>query len=223
MTAAAAMDPLNNYYQQTQHLQQQQQQQTVQNAEHLKALSRLQRQSGLPPNATNIVGTSGQLPYGALNGLPPTIDPSLFLSFTPSPPDTPTGAPTGVPPIDLHQHHQQQQHQQQQQLMNKNKALNIDAPPSLTPSPPQLSINADKLSHQQLAAQLAAQQQTVQMLQAKLQQASQQQAEQTAQQNIAVQILQRSIANRSATPVAPLDGNMLEALLPTTNDEDAEN
>ncbi len=68
------------------------------------------------------------------------------------------------------------------------------------------------LSHQQIGLELVKQQQTLQALHEKVQQEAQQQA--------AVQaLLARNVINKSQTPIAPIDGGVLESLLPTNDDE----
>eukprot|EP01083_Nonionella_stella_P028406 78222_1 len=168
------------------------------------------------------LGALPPLPALSFQGLPPSIDPSLYLSLTPSPPQTPVVAVKEMIPL---------------QLDNKLKkrgdgphaapshisagGLNVEVPPSLTPSPPTIPINGtgiglDALSQKQVQMQLAKQQQTLQVLHAKVQEVAQQQAAQHAEQQATVAaLLSRGVANKSATPVAPIDGGLLESLLPT--------
>lgn len=110
--------------------------------------------------------------------------------------------------------------------------LAVEVPVSLTPSPPSLptapihpihlnsNIPAANLSHKQIGIELVKQQQTLQALHEKVQQVAQQQAAAQAEQQAAVQaLLARNVINKSNTPIAPIDGGLLESLLPTNDDE----
>ena len=177
--------------------------------------------------------------HSAFPGLPPSIDPTLYLSLTPSPPASPATGPkptTNIPPLTHQTAAQQLQQQQQQQLMARSLAIhqagqvpgpdgigvhqpigagNIRQAPEITPitpSPP-LPLTMDPIAqHQHAQLALAKQQETLALLQSKVHQVHTAQE----QQNAAAQmLLSRQLNNKSATPVPPIGGDLLQSLLPT--------
>eukprot|EP01083_Nonionella_stella_P015247 42660_1 len=138
-------------------------------------------------------------------------------------------APPKTIPTTLHSNFMIQPNGQDYSLPNAFPSLYL----SLTPSPPSLPTaaihplthlnintpNGAALSHQQIGIELVKQQQTLAALHEKVQQVAQQQAAQQAEQQAAVQaLLARNVINKSNTPIAPIDGGLLESLLPTNDD-----
>merc|ERR1712176_205684 len=150
----------------------------------------------LPPLPTTLRTTT----YNP--ALPTSIDPSLYLSLTPSPPNSPDTQKLA------------------KQTLNP-EVLNVDVPVSLTPSPSSLAMNAAQNNQDNTAKN----RQDMETLSLKIQQLSTGRSNAQQQANISA-LMQRggdlnnnssSNQNKAQTPMASLDGLMLQSLLP--NDE----
>merc|ERR1740116_566490 len=151
----------------------------------------------LPPLPTTLRTTT----YNP--ALPTSIDPSLYLSLTPSPPNSPDTQKLA------------------KQTLNP-EVLNVDVPVSLTPSPSSLAMNAAQNNQDNMTKK----RQDMETLSLKIQQLSTGRSNAQQQANISA-LMQRggdlnnnnnsSNQNKAQTPMASLDGLMLQSLLP--NDE----
>jgi len=179
----------------------------------------------IPPNTAAMTGFPGGLslhslsttglPAAGYQQLPPAIDPSIYLSLTPSPPHSPTA-------VDQEILLKQQSNNQQ---MNATE-LNVEMPVSLTPSPPVLPINHQNFTASSLHLQVVKQQETIDELHAKMAAMNASRTPEVANtdSNAAVTaLIHRSLLNKSATPVATIDGDMLESLLPTDDVDETSN